>query len=452
MKLISNILGNVSRWMQRPSDHDDYWYESRNRSPIGRHVSATSALQLSCVLACTSLIANTVGALPLIVYRKKDPSGERAPAVDEHLYGLLKTRPNPNQTPFGFKQQILRDVLLYGNAFVRISPGESGPVDSLTRLMPAAMSVLVLESGRLAYEFKSQSAKHVFLDNEIMHLKLYSEDGVNGLSPIDYQRETIGGALATQAFGSNFFGNISQPGLVIKHPANLSDDAAKNIQASFDRRLKGPNGYSTVVLDENMSLENVGLSHEQAQYLESRKYSNIDVCRMYNVPPSLVGEAEKGGTQASVEAQGQNFLTYTLQPYLRMVEEGINHALVLDPSLYCEFNTSSLVRADLTTRFAAYQVARTGGWMSANEIRQRENLPRRSDSGGDAFLDPLNYQRSDQPAVNTQANASALIARDGTPLRTSRSADFNFTSKRQEKSAPLSDEEGARNEHGKYLH
>ena len=105
MKLFNNILGNVSRWMQRPSDHDDYWYEPRGQSAIGRHVSASSALQLSCVLACTNLIANTVAAFPLIAYRKTG-QGERTPAVGDHLHQLLKTRPNPRQTAFEFKQQI----------------------------------------------------------------------------------------------------------------------------------------------------------------------------------------------------------------------------------------------------------------------------------------------------------------------------------------------------------
>ena len=405
-------------------------------------------------MACVFLIANTIASLPLVLYRRTSED-ERERATADHLYKVLRRKPNVSQKAFGFKQMMTMHLLMRGNAYARIVPGPHGAVEQLVPLHPDRVTPKPLDSGRIAYEYRPpKGQREILVQDEVFHLLIYSSDGVVGRSPIDYQRETIGGALATQHYGNSYFGNYAQSGLVIKHPGDLPDDAAKNIQQSFDKRLKNGKQFSTVVLDEGMELQNVGLTHEQAQFLETKRYNAIDIARIFLVPPTMIGEGEKGGTQASNEVQGQRFLSYTLLPLLCLWEETVSGDLVVDGDVFfAEFVTEELLRGDLLTRFRAYAIARQWGWMNPNGILRKEKEPRRTDPGGDAYLDPANMFRSDQPKP---PDPSGLVDRDGKTDLSSRLVEqWSWNGRRSDPDAiaPISLAEMDEHEHTNgYLH
>ena len=432
MGIFSNLFPRLFKATSRPSDHDDFWYEAVGASTMaGVHVTPDSAMQVSAVLACVFLIANTIASLPLVLYRRFSDD-ERERASDLHLYRVLKKRPNVWQSAYEYKQMMCTHLLLRGNAYARIMPGPHGAVDQLVPLHPDRVRPKQLDSGRIAYEYQPvRGPAQILVQDEIHHLRVYSSDGISGLSPIDYQRETIGGAIAAQQYGQNYFGNYAQAGLFIKHPQSLSDTARDNLTASFDKRLSGRNRFKTAVLEEGMDVVNVGLTNEQAQFLQTKRYNSIDIARIFLVPPTMIGEGEKGGTQASNENQGRQFLSYTLNHWLVLWEQAVERDLIVDDETYfAEFLTQELLRGDILTRYRAYAVARQWGWMSPNMVLRKENEKPRKDPGGDAFLDPANMFRSDQPKA---ADPSGLVDRDGkTDLSDAQAESWSWDSRRPE--------------------
>lgn len=218
----------------------------------GIRVSPETATGVSAVHAAVQLIAETAASLPLNVYLRAD-DGSRQVAEDHPLQAVLHDRWNPRLTAFAGREHLIASTLLTGNGYAAIESNSRGAVTALWPLHPERVRVVELASGRLRYEVSGPAGVRRYLQDEVLHLRYRTRDGINGLSPITIARETIGNALAQGRFEGRFFRNGARMSGALKHPGKLSDQAATRLRDSFERLYSGPeNVGKTAILEEGM--------------------------------------------------------------------------------------------------------------------------------------------------------------------------------------------------------
>ena len=310
---------------------------------------------------------------------------------------------NTEQTSFELRELLMTHLCLRGNAYSMIEYDAAGKITALWPLNPDTVSIL-REAGTntIWYDIELPDAfnrEHRILPyDRVWHLHGLGTDGIVGLSPISLARQAIGLAIATEEYGARFFGNGAQPGFVLKHPSVLSDDAYKRLKKSWEARHMGlNNAHKMAILEEGMTVEKLGVAPEDAQFLETRKFQNTEIARMFRVPPHMIADLDRA-TFSNIEHQGIEFVTHTIRPWLVRIEQGITKDL-LTPSerkiYYAEFLVDALLRGDTQSRYASYAIGRNGGWLSTNDIRYLENM-NPVDGGGDVYLVPLNMVPVDQ--------------------------------------------------------
>lgn len=364
-----------------------YLFVNRN-SAAGKPVTEESALQITAVYACVRVLAETLAGLPLHVFRYNG-SGRKEKHRNHPLYKLLHDEPNPEMTSFAFRETLMSHLLLWGNAYAQVIRDGAGVVRALYPLMPNRMAVKRSESGRVYYEYSRESGEQVPLTAEnVLHIPGLGFDGLVGYSPIDMAREAIGLAMATEEYGAKFFANGAAPGGVLEHPGTIKDP--QKVKDSWNAAYQGSkNSHRVAVLEEGMKYTPIGISPEQAQFLETRKFQINEIARIFRVPPHMVGDLEKSSF-SNIEQQSLEFVKYTLDPWVIRWEQAIYRRLLTESeksSISIKFNVDGLLRGDYVSRMTGYATARQNGWMSANDIRELENLDRISaEEGGDLYL------------------------------------------------------------------
>ena len=364
-----------------------YLFVNRN-SAAGKPVTEESALQITAVYACVRVLAETLAGLPLHVLRYNS-SGGKEKHRSHPLYKLLHDEPNPEMTSFAFRETLMSHLLLWGNAYAQVIRDGAGVVRALYPLMPNRMAVKRSESGRVYYEYSRESGEQVPLTAEnVLHIPGLGFDGLVGYSPIDMAREAIGLAMATEEYGAKFFANGAAPGGVLEHPGTIKDP--QKVKDSWNAAYQGSkNSHRVAVLEEGMKYTPIGISPEQAQFLETRKFQINEIARIFRVPPHMVGDLEKSSF-SNIEQQSLEFVKYTLDPWVIRWEQAIYRRLLTEnekSSISIKFNVDGLLRGDYVSRMTGYATARQNGWMSANDIRELENLDRISaEEGGDLYL------------------------------------------------------------------
>lgn len=361
----------------------------------GVDVTIEGSLQCSAVFACVRVLSETVASLPLVLYRRLTRGKERA--VDHPLYALLHDLPNPEMTAFEFRETLMAHLGLWGNAYSEIEFNNAGRVRGLWPLRPDKMKV-VRRGGRLWYIYKLPDGTPVELPFErVMHLRGLGTDGVMGYTPIDLARQSVGLALGTEEFGARFFGNGAQTGTVWEHPGKLSDEAYDRLKASIEKRHRGlGQAHRIAILEEGMKANQVGIPPENAQFLETRKFQVDEIARWYRMPPHKIGSLEHA-TFSNIEHQAIEFVTDTIQPWCVRWEQGIKRDLLTERErreYFAEHLADALLRGDTLSRYQAYATARQNGWLSANDIREKENM--NPVDGGDVYLVPLNMVPADE--------------------------------------------------------
>ena len=357
-------------------------------TPAGVSIGPETALKLSAAFACDRLISETVASLPAFVYERLTDGG-RQRATNHPLYDVLHRQPNEYQTAAEFFDFMTHCALMRGNGFARIVPGARGFVDQLIPLHPDAVTMEPLPRGGLRYRVsRPEQAPLILLDEDVLHVKGMSRDGVTGVSVITYAAESLGLALAADRYGARFFRNNARPGGVLETAKTLSPDAALRLKQSWEEAHTGDSQHRVAVLEEGLTFKDVGLNNKDSQFLETREFQAEDICRWFRVPPHMVGLTSKVTSWGSgIEQLGQGFITYTLMIWLKRWEQAISRDLILAPNKYfVEFATEALLRGDTKARYDAYAIALDKGFMSPNEVRQFENLNPRP--GGDAYASP----------------------------------------------------------------
>lgn len=378
----------------------DAFLREGNETASGQVVTPEIALRIAAVYRCVAIIAGAVATMPIHIKRRVDARTRED--VDGHPAGILmRRRPNAWMTASAFRRMMTAHVLLRGNAYAVIVRSAGKPID-LIPIHPDRVIVEQADDLAVRYIYQRKDGRRVLIDqSDMLHLLGMTFDGVRGVSPIQYARETIGFALATQRHGATLFKNGTQIGAVLKHPKALGNERIETLRAGLEKFRGGDNAHKTMILEEGMEFSPIGMTAEDAQYIETMKYSRSDIAMFMGVPPHMIGDTEKSTSWGSgIEQQHIGFLAYTLEDWLTSWEETIGRALIVEPDHFARFNRAALVRSDIKTRYGAYQIGRTGGWLSANDIRAAEDM--NPIEGGDTYLEPLNMQPAD---ANTRPQA-----------------------------------------------
>ena len=380
-------------------------------SSAGKTVTERSAMQMTAVYACVRILSEAVAGLPLHLYRyRKDGSKEKA--VGESLYRLLHDEPNPEMSSFVFRETLMTHLLLWGNAYAQIIRNGKGEVVALYPLMPNKMSVDRSEDGCIYYTYnKGPDESHpkggstvTLTARDVLHIPGLGFDGLVGYSPIAMAKNAIGLAIATEEYGAKFFANGAAPSGVLEHPGTIKDPA--RLRENWNSTFGGSaNSGKVAVLEEGMKYTPISISPEQAQFLETRKFQIDEIARIFRVPPHMVGDLEKSSF-SNIEQQSLEFVKYTLDPWVVRWEQSLSRAL-LSPAEkadhFFKFNLEGLLRGDYQSRMNGYAIARQNGWMSANDIRELENLDRiPAEEGGDLYLVNGNMKPLTQAAEQTK--------------------------------------------------
>ena len=333
----------------------------------GKTVTERSAMQMTAVYSCVRILSEAVAGLPLHLYKYTD-SGGKAMALDHPLYRLLHDEPNPEMSSFVFRETLMTHLLLWGRD----------------------------EDGRLYYTYyrgtgeaiKNKEFAVTLQPSEVLHIPGLGFDGLVGYSPIAMAKNAIGMAIACEEYGAKFFANGAAPGGVLEHPGTIKDP--QRVRESWQSTFGGSgNANKIAVLEEGMKYTPIGISPEQAQFLETRKFQINEIARIFRVPPHMVGDLEKSSF-SNIEQQSLEFVKYTLDPWVIRWEQSIQRSLLSkdEKAMYfVKFNLEGLLRGDYQSRMNGYAIGRQNGWMSANDIRELENLDRiPAEDGGDLYL------------------------------------------------------------------
>lgn len=364
-------------------------------SSAGKVVTERSAMQMTAVYSCVRILAEAVAGLPLHLYRYKEDGGKEK-AINTNLYHLLHDEPNPEMSSFVFRETLMTHLLLWGNAYAQIIRNGKGEVIALYPLMPNKMRVDRDESGHIYYEYRKTTDEANAKENEtvilssfdVLHIPGLGFDGLVGYSPIAMAKNAIGLAIATEEYGAKFFANGAAPSGVLEHPGTIKDPA--RLRENWNSTFGGSaNSGKVAVLEEGMKYTPISIAPEQAQFLETRKFQINEIARIFRVPPHMVGDLEKSSF-SNIEQQSLEFVKYTLDPWIIRWEQSLNRSL-LNPdekkTYFFKFNVEGLLRGDYQSRMQGYATARQNGWMSANDIRELENLDKiPAEEGGDLYL------------------------------------------------------------------
>jgi len=344
------------------------------------------ALTLTAVWCAIRLLAESVSSLPISVYTKQ-ANGDKLEDTKSPIYKLVKFKPNYYQNKITFFEFIMLSICTEGNSYVQIVRNNSGTPVQLICLSPSDVTVVV-NNNELFYQIDGGA---VLDSSDVLHFKTITDDGVTGLSPIDQCAKALNWGVSLEEFGATFFSNGAKPSSILQTDRALSDTALQRLKSSFNNNYaKLKNSNSTIVLEEGLTFKPISISPEQAQFLSSRQFSIEEVARIFNVPPHMLKDLSKSSFN-NIEMQSQEYLTYTLMPYINKIEAEMNLKLFRTNELgktFVEFNVNGLLRGDVKSRTEAYKTAITNGYMSINEVRQKENM--NSIEGGDKHFMQMN--------------------------------------------------------------
>lgn len=363
----------------------------------GVNVSETSALALPTVYACIRVLAESVASLPLVLYEKQGRN--RKPAETDPRYRLLHDQPADGLTSFVWRELVMSHLAGFGNHYSLIVSTRGGRVVELRPLHPMQVTPRLI-GGRRVYDYTPANggAQVTLMADEVLHIQGISYDGLMGWSPIRMHREAIGWGLATQDFSSQFFGNGAQVRGVLKHPGTVPDP--DKMRTQWENAYGGENRLKVAVLTQGMEYQQISVSPDDAQFVQTRALQVAEICRIFNVPPVLVQDFGRA-TWSNAEHSDLAFVKHTLLPWLSRIEATLNAALLTEAEqtrMFFKFTVQALLRGDNAGRATFYQSGITNGWLTRNEAREKEDL-----DPLDGLDEPLMPTSAAQPAAPAAA-------------------------------------------------
>ena len=358
----------------------------------GENVSNINAPRVTTIYACVSLISDTIASLPFRLYRETDDGLLLQPGpIDD----MVRKQPNSYYNSYDFRKAMMTNLLLRGNAY--ILPMRNGASLSGMELIDNDYVTIDTTSGDLIYQIRLNTGVNMrLLPEQIIHLKLWTVDGINGVSPIAYAKETIGTSMAATKHLGSFYGRGATPKGILQIQGTIRDaDRVRQIGQQFDARYAGDNAGGTAILTEGAEYKPIALSNRESQFLETLKFGVEELCRLYKVPPHKIGHMDGAGYSNSIEAQNAQFVTDCIRPMVEMIEMEFTNKL-LSGSRKFNLDLRALMRGDIMTQVQRNVSYWNIGVMSANDIRK--------DEGMDPILDPEASKYNKPMHMDTQQN------------------------------------------------
>jgi HK97 family phage portal protein len=381
-----SIFHSFSNWVMgglRRSIGIQYATPSSYSEDAASTVTYDSAMQLSAVWACVKLLSETVASLPLTFYKTSENG--RKPHDTHALSILFSGKVNRYQSKVEFFETVLLNLVVNGNAYCVIT--RSGDrIVSLLPIMSAQVEPMMLDDGEMVYNYQTDGGLAVFAATNIWHLKLMG-NGTVGMSPLAYQRNSLGIAQAAESAVTKIYRNGAKPSGVLSIDRILKPEQREQVRANF-ATLTTSADDRLMVLEAGMKFDKVSLSPQDIELLSSRKFQISEVCRWYGVPSVMVND--NNGTSvwgSGIEQVMQGFYKLTLRPLLEKIEASIMVNLLTPAErgrMEVAFDFDALLRADVKSRYESYRLAITNGLMTPNEARAMEHLPEKD--GGDQLL------------------------------------------------------------------
>ena len=368
-------------------------------------VSPSTALTFSAVWAAMRLLSESISSLPINVY-KLEKNGNKTPLTNDPLTYLLKYQPNTYQNKISFMEKIMMDLLCNGNSYVRIVRNR---LARPTELLPLTFDDVTVYFKDNKLYYTSEQLKGTYGAEDILHFKLITNvnttsknyqgtkettnqaSGILGMSPITQCANAIGWAMDVEEYSRTFFKSGAKLSGVMQTDRALSEQAVDRLRNSFNKNYANLSGSNqTAVLEEGLEFKPITIPPDQAQFLQSREFSIQEICRIFSIKPHMLADLSKSSFN-NIEMQSQEYVTYSLMPYLNKIELEMNTKLFRKTNIgtnYVKFNVNSLLRGNIKDRSDYYKTAITNGWMTINEVREKEDMNKVID-GDDNYI-PLN--------------------------------------------------------------
>jgi HK97 family phage portal protein len=355
------------------------------RSTAGVSVTPENSLEVTAVWGAVRVLSSAIAALPLHTYRHTDAGKDRA--REHSTDSLLGFRPNPEMSSFEWRELVMAHCLLFGNAYCEIERNARGEPIALWPIYPTHVRQERIGDRRV-YVVRVGTKDAALPPENVLHFRGFGLDGQSGLIPTSVARNAVWLAKAAEEFGSVFFGQGTAPSGLLTTDGKLTEQQRKELRESWQAAQGGlSNAQRVCVMPHGVSWQTLTVAPEHAQFLETRKFSVSEIARIFCIPPHLIGDLERS-TYSNIEAQGAEFVRFSLSSWTCRFEQEINYKLFADRSFFAEFVLEGMLRGDSAARSEFYASALNNGWMSVNEVRERENLPRIPQ--GDKHYRPLN--------------------------------------------------------------
>lgn len=398
MNLLSRLASRENSTLSSPREWLSSIFGSTSKSGVS--VTVKNALEHTIVYSCVNILSESLASLPLSVYKTeiKNDKIHKSKARNHSLNNLLHDEPNDDMTSFSWMQVVMMHLLLRGNHYSQIIRNNAGQVTGIYPLDPEKMVVVRLDSGKIGYLYRHDTFGEVGLESrEVLHFIGMTLDGITGLSPISYNRHTIGASIAMEEFGSTLFKNGATPSGVVSSDTvrTMSDTGFERFKKSFKDNFQGlMNAGKPMILEDGFKFTPITISNKDGQYLESRKFTKAEIAGFYRIPLHMVNELDKA-TFSNIEHQSIQFVVDAVRPWAVRMEKEIKRKC-LSPieklTHYIKFNLGALLRGDTKSRYEGYESAITKGcWMSRNEARELEDMNPKD--GLDEMIVPLNFSK-----------------------------------------------------------
>lgn len=397
MAFLSGIFEQRGGGFAKNGPLDDYWYMPRGApTHSGASVDGDTILTLSAVWNAVWIIAGTIGSLPLHLYKSMERGKKKM--LNNQLYNLMHTSPNPEMTSMAYRECCAAHALVYGNSYSEKVSDAAGRVYELWPIPSYRVCPERDVKKRLVYKVNLPNGEtRTFSRDKILHVPGLSFNAIVGKSVVTVARESIGLGMAQEEFASRYFGSGTHPGVVVSHPGKLGPEAHQNLKTSLTDAYSGlGNAHRLLLLEEAMKIEKVGFAPDESQFLESRKHSVEDVARWFNIPLHKLKNLDRA-THSNIEAQNIEFIQDTIQPWLVRFEQ--NYGLQLlnineQKKLFFKHSIEGYLRGDTASRAKFYKEMFSVAAFSPNKILEFEDMD--PVEGGDQRFVQLGYAPLDK--------------------------------------------------------
>lgn len=395
------MLGRLLGGEERAISYQTIWGSGGDFVPgtdSGANINPDTAFRVGAFYSCVLLIADTVATLPMDVFIRRD--GARYPYRPKPAW---VDKPDLERSRIEHFQQVLVSLLVDGNAFTRIYRNGAGEIVDLVAIAPSRVKVERFGPSReIGYVIDNDYANPVRKDDMLHLTELLKPNALRGVSRVEELRDSIGLSAAVQSFAARFFGQGANMAGHIESPAVMNSEQAKELVEGFSKNHSGyRKAHKVGLLTAGAKFVKTGTNPNEAQMIESRQLATEEMCRLFLVPPHMVGVTTAGTmSYASVEQNSINFVTHTLRRYIAKVEEAYSGLLGASGAFF-RINVDGLLRGDFATRMNGYSIGSQAGFLSVNDIHRFEDWT--PVEGGDVYR---------VPAANIDLAASALVETD----------------------------------------